>query len=115
MNTNFFKLSGVIGRTEYFKTIIILLVEWIVVTGVLSFFMDMQNAEVQGAPVFNQTVAIALFALLLLNTLLVFVVAFSAVIRRARDTGRVVLWTSLSILVPFVYILLGFIPRNRSN
>ncbi|MEO5498889.1 MAG: DUF805 domain-containing protein [Candidatus Saccharimonadales bacterium] len=114
MKTNYFSLSGALSQANYFKTLAVLLLEFIIVTSALTFLLDIQNAEIPGAPTANQVASIVFLVLILLNVIVVYVAFLSAVLRRARDAGSAVLWIGLSLVLPFMFIILGFLPKNRN-
>jgi uncharacterized membrane protein YhaH (DUF805 family) len=109
-----FSFSGTLSRKRYWHKILLLLLESIVVFSLLYLLMDFQDAEKANAPALNQIIAVTAFVLMILNGLAVLVAAASAIMRRARDIGDPVAWATLGILIPFGFLMIGFIPTKRS-
>lgn len=105
--------TGKLNRTNYWKNLILGALVFIPVSLLLLWLVDIQNAEVPGASITNQTLSIIFFMLYIASALCFLAFLISVILRRARDAGNVVLWTLVALLVPFGGIVLGLIPSRK--
>ena len=108
-----FTFSGRLSRGEYARAVVLSLVGLVVVSGSLLWLLDIQDAEVPGASSLNQALAIVFFILYVLSLGYFGMHILSAIVRRARDTGRTTLWTVLGVLMPLGLLMLWVVsPRE---
>ncbi len=110
---NRFTIYGTLGRRDYFKYFAILYGSFIVSSIVYLLFLEAIAAETE----FNtalQYVALIVTIILLIVYAVGSIVSLFWLIRRARQAGNMALWIIIGILVPFGFIIVGFIPpKNR--
>jgi uncharacterized membrane protein YhaH (DUF805 family) len=108
-----FTFSGRLSRKEYLRIVLLSLVGLVVISGSLLWLLDIQDAEMPGASSMNQALSIVFLCLYLLSLGFFGMHILSAVVRRARDTGNTVLWTTLGIVMPLGLFLLCIVSPRR--
>lgn len=116
MTHNFFTFSGVLSPKQYTLSVLAVFLATLVAIGILGVILDIQDAEVPGAPALNQAIAVTAFFAQLTVLATAIVSLLSMIVRRARDTGNTVLW-SMATIIPFpitflMMIILGLVPSR---
>lgn len=105
--------SGKLNRKAYWKSLIFGTLVFIPVSLVLFWMLDLQGGDDPRASTLQQTLSIVFFILYLASIAYYVMFLLSVVFRRSRDAGNVVLWTVISILVPFGFVVLGLVPSRK--
>lgn len=92
---------------QYWKRMVLVVVELMVVSAALFVLADMQNAELPSASGQSQLLAVIFIVLIAVNGLAAFIYALVTILRRARDTGYTVSLFLLGAIVPLDLSSLG--------
>lgn len=106
--------KGRLTQNQYFVALLKIVISFLIVSGLLSWGLDLLKANEEGASKSAEAMAIILLTMLLLSVIFFLLTYTVAVIKRGRDAGNAVLWAVLSYIIPFGFLVIGLLPSKRN-